>query len=186
MAEPLADIDKARDAIGRESWAEAYEQLRTVDPALLSPQDLDGFADAAWWLSRTGESIAARQRAYAGYAAGGDPLAANVAIRLCIEHLLRAEPAVAAGWLMRAQRHLREQPESIQHGYLALAEAMSARFRGVFAAAMGLAARATEIGQRFGDRDLVALAIHAQGLLLISGGKVAEGMALLDEAMTSQ
>src|SRR6266511_119004 len=44
--------------------------------------------------------------------------------------------------------------------------------------------RATELGQRFGDRDLVAMGIHLQGLARISAGGVAEGMALLDEAMT--
>ena len=37
-----------------------------ADPSDLSPQDLEALADAAWWLSKTDESIAARQRAYAG------------------------------------------------------------------------------------------------------------------------
>ncbi|MBA3728035.1 MAG: hypothetical protein H0W94_02305 [Actinobacteria bacterium] len=72
MAERIADIDRARAAIGREAWADAYEELRALDPAGLTPRDLDGFADAAWWLSRTDESIAAGQKAYAGYAAAGE------------------------------------------------------------------------------------------------------------------
>ena len=45
--------------------------------------------------------------------------------------------------------------------------------------------RAIEIGQRFGDRDLVAMAIHTEGLALIDVGEVPEGLALLDEAMTA-
>ena len=82
MAERIADIDRARDAVGREAWAEAYEGLWALDPSLLTPQDLEGFADAAWWLSRIDESIAARQRAYSGYAAAGeDPRAAGCAAR---------------------------------------------------------------------------------------------------------
>ena len=47
------------------------------------------------------------------------------------------------------------------------------------------AERATEIGLRFGDPDLVAMGIHLHGIALIDAGRVAEGMALLDEAMTS-
>jgi DNA-binding NarL/FixJ family response regulator len=105
--------------------------------------------------------------------------------RLCVEHFSRREPAVAGGWLMRTQRHLREQPECVEHGYLAMVEANVARFTGDAERALGLARKATEIGQRFGDRDLIALGIHLEGLAHIASGRVPEGVALLDEAMTS-
>jgi len=186
VAERIGDIDRARDAIGRESWAEAYEELRTLDPSHLTPQDQEGFSDAAWWLSKTDESITARQRAYSGYAAAGeDQPAAFMAVRLSVEHFDRGEPAVAMGWLMRAQRHLVEQPECVQHGFLALIEANVARFQGELDGAMAHSERAIKVGQRFGDRDLIAMGIHIQGLVLVSRGRVAEGLALLDEAMTS-
>jgi ATP/maltotriose-dependent transcriptional regulator MalT len=179
-------IAEARDAVARESWAEAYRRLRALDADGLSPRDLEGLADAAWWTRRMEESFAARQRAYAGYADAGDDLAAAlVAGRLCIDRFWRGEAAVGAGWLMRAQRHLRGRPESLQHGYLALCEAFVAHRRGELEAALPLTERAIRIGQRFGDRDLVAMGIHAQGLALVAAGRVAEGMALLDEAMTS-
>jgi DNA-binding CsgD family transcriptional regulator len=181
-----AEVDRARDAVRRESWAEAYERLRTLDPAGLEPRDLEGLADAAWWLSRADESVAARQRAYAGYtAAGEDPRAAWCAGRLCIEHFFRGEAALAAGWLMRAQRLLRDHPERVQHGYLAAAESTLALARRESDEAVARAERATEVGLRFGDPDLVAMGIHLHGLGLIDAGRVAEGMALLDEAMTS-
>jgi hypothetical protein len=131
VAGRIADADRARDAARRESWAEAYEELRALDPAHMGPRDLEALADATWWLSRSDESIAARQRAYAGYmAAGENPRAAWCAGRLCMEHFLRGEPAMAAGWLMRAQRLLRDQPERVQHGYLATVESALARVRG--------------------------------------------------------
>jgi tetratricopeptide (TPR) repeat protein len=186
VARPIADADRARDAVRRESWAEAYEELCALDPARMEPRDLEGLADAAWWLSRSDESITARQRAYAGYmAAGEDPRAAWCAGRLCIEHSLRGEPALAAGWLMRAQRLLRDQPERVEHGYLAMVESNLARARGETDEAVARAERATDVGLRFGDPDLVAMGIHLHGLALIDGARVAEGMALLDEAMTS-
>jgi ATP/maltotriose-dependent transcriptional regulator MalT len=108
-----------------------------------------------------------------------------MAARLCVEHFTRREPAVAGGWLMRAQRHLREQPECAEHAFLAMVEANVARFTGDPERSIALARKAIEIGQRFGDRDLVAVAIHIEGLSHIASGKVADGVALLDEAMTS-
>jgi hypothetical protein len=186
VAGQIADADRARDATRRESWAEAYEELRALDPARMEPRDLEALADAAWWLSRSDESIAARHRACAGYvAAGEDPQAAWCAGRLCIEHFLRGEAALAAGWLMRAQRLLRDQPDRVEHGYLAMVESNLARARGETDEAVARAERATEVGLRFGDPDLVAMGIHLHGLALIDAGGVAEGMALLDEAMTS-
>jgi tetratricopeptide (TPR) repeat protein len=186
VAGPIADADRARDAVRRESWAEAYEELPTLDPARMEPRDLEALADAAWWLSRSDESIAARQRAYAGYvAAGEDPRAAWCGGRLCMEHFFRGEPAMAAGWLMRTQRLLRDQPERVEHGYLAMVESTLARARGETDEAVARAERATEVGLRFGDPDLAAMGIHLHGLALIDAGRMAEGMALLDEAMAS-
>jgi ATP/maltotriose-dependent transcriptional regulator MalT len=181
-----SDLERARDALARESWREAYEQLGASDPADLTPPDLEGLADAAWWLSHTEESVAARQRAYAGYAeAGADARAAYMAGRLGIEHFQRGEPAVGAGWLMRAHRHLDGQPDCAEHGFLAVVEATVARFGGDLDRAHQLATRATEIGKRFRHPDVLALAVHTNGLILISQGRETEGVAMLDEAMTA-
>lgn len=186
MAELTPDIDRAREALLRRAWAEAYGLLRSLDPDRLTPPDLVGLADAAWWLSRVEESIAARQKAHLAFAAAGEePAAAFVAARLCIEHSLRGEPAVGSGWLKRAQRHLREQPECLEQGFVTMIEANVARFGGDLETSIVLARKAVEIGERFGDRDLIAMAIHTEGLVLIALGHVPEGLAMLDEAMTS-
>jgi DNA-binding NarL/FixJ family response regulator len=186
VAERIADVDTARDALRRGSWAEAYEELASLDPSSLTAQDLEGFAEAAWWLSKSDESMIRRQNAYGAYVtAGDDPSAAGVAVRLCFDHFQRDEPAVAMGWLMQAQRHLHEQPECVQHGFVALCQAAVGYHTGDLEAAEALSQQTTQIGQRLGSRELVALGIHEHGLVLIAGGKVREGMALLDEAMTS-
>jgi DNA-binding NarL/FixJ family response regulator len=184
MTESIADVERARDAVERGAWVEAYELLSAIDPARLGPADLQGLADAAWWLARTEESIAARQKAYAGFAdAGEDRPAALAAVRLGIEHFLREEPSVGAGWLMRARRHLADQPGCVEHGFVALVEATMARFRGDLDEAAVAAARATEIGRGFAHPDLTAMGIHTQGLILIARGEVRGGLELLDEAM---
>ncbi len=183
---PAATVERARDAAGREAWAEAYELLSSMEPALLGPGDLELLAQAAWWLSRLEESVAARQRAYAGHAAAGEEvLAAGVAVRLAMDHFVRSEGALGAGWLARAQRHLRDRPETFQHGLLACAESTVARFGGELEGSLALAERGADIGRRLRNPDLVAMGVHLEGLALIAGGRIAEGVALLDEAMTS-
>jgi ATP/maltotriose-dependent transcriptional regulator MalT len=186
VSEPAAELDRARRAITRQAWAEAYEGFRSADPSALAPADLERLADAAWWLSHADEAVATWQRAYAGYAAAGqDPEAAFVAVRLMFEHFERGEPSVAMGWLMRAGRHLQDHEECVQHGYLAMGRCAVAQTQGDVEEATALAGEVLRIGQRFGDRSLVPLAIHMQGILLIGQGSVADGFALLDEAMTS-
>ncbi len=186
MPERTADIERGRDAARREAWADAYEELASADPSDLTPQDLEALSDAAWWLSKMDEAIAARQQAYTAFAASGDELrAASNAGRLSAQHFLREEPAVGAGWLMRAQRHLEGQSECIEQGFLAVLEATVARFTGDLDGAMVLAKRATAIALRFDDRDVWAMGIHTEGLLLIAEGDIADGLARLDEAMTS-
>ena len=186
MADRIADIERARAAVGRESWAEAHEAFGAVDPATYTPEDWRDLADTAWWLGRIDESLSARQRAYSGFAAAGDEASAGwMAGRLCIEHFLREEPAVGAGWLARSQRHARAMPECVELGWIAFLEGTVARFGGNLEGAIPLVERATTYGVRFGDRDLVVMAIHTHGMILVAMGRVSEGVAMLDEAMTS-
>jgi tetratricopeptide (TPR) repeat protein len=186
VAEPTGGVDRERAAAQPASWADTYAALGARDVSELDPHDLESLADAAWWLSHIEESVAVRQRAYAGYAESGeDARAAFMAGRLGIEHFMRSEAAVGAGWLMRAHRHLDGLPDCAEHGFLAVVEATVARFGGDLDRAHQLATRAVEIGRRFRDPDVLALAIHTNGLISIDQGREPEGVAMLDEAMTA-
>ena len=55
--------------------------------------------------------------------------------------------------------------------------------RGETAGAFRAAAEITEIGQRFGDRDLVAIGLMEQGHDLIRMGRTDEGFRMIDESM---
>ena len=49
----MADlVDAARKAVGRHSWREAYDAYSGSDEHELTPEDLERFADAAWWTGR--------------------------------------------------------------------------------------------------------------------------------------
>jgi ATP/maltotriose-dependent transcriptional regulator MalT len=186
MVDGVTEIDRARDALAREGWAEAYELLRSIDPAELAGRDLEGLAEAAWWRSEVDESIAARQRAYSAYVAESEEArAAYMAVRLSVEHFTRGEPSVGAGWLQRARSHAEGRPESAEHGYLAVVQGRVALEMGDPQAAIEQARRGGEIGLRSGDADLRALATMTEGLCTIASGHVEDGLGLLDESMTA-
>jgi DNA-binding NarL/FixJ family response regulator len=62
---------------------------------------------------------------------------------------------------------------------------MMAIFKGDLAGAYATFGEAAEIGERFGEVDLVTFARHGQGRALIRLGRDAEGKALLDEVMVA-
>jgi hypothetical protein len=57
--------------------------------------------------------------------------------------------------------------------------------RGDFEAARTTAAEATKIGERFGDRDLVAIGLMEQGHALVRLGRTGDGLRLVDETMVA-
>ena len=182
----LAGIDRARDAAARGAWSEAFSAFEALDAAGLSSEDLETYADATWWLGRIRDSMAIRQKAYAGYlASGAITRAAHTAWFLYYDYMIRGEPSVASGWLKRAQRHLESETECLEHGFLALAEAGIALDRGDFEEALEHADRVVMVGERFAARDVVAMGIDAKGRILIAGGEIRRGTELLDEAMAA-
>lgn len=179
-------IRQARDAVAREAWADAYAALRDVDPGLMTPDNLAALADAAWWTSRVEESIAARTKAYSGYVAAGLARQAGFsAWMLFYEYQLAGRTAAAAGWLRRARQHLSGEPECVEQCYLIWIEAEEAQRRGAFDEAMACARRMGDIARRCDSPDLLAMSAQAQAGVLLAQGRVAGGLALLDDAMCS-
>ena len=105
-----------------------------------------------------------------------------LAVMLSTNHLLRAAMSVSSGWLARAERLLGNEAEIVEHGHLALARGMNALAIGELDTASSEIGRAHELGARFGDRSLEAMALVLKGTVLVSTGEVMEGLALLDEA----
>jgi hypothetical protein len=56
---------------------------------------------------------------------------------------------------------------------------------GEYEAAAATAADSAGIGERFGDRDLLVLAVHSQDIFLVKQWRVVEGLRLLDKAMVA-
>jgi DNA-binding NarL/FixJ family response regulator len=178
-------LQAARDAYRRRDWPEARARFAAARAAgELAAADLDALADAAWWLGEFDEASATLQDAYRRYLDEGLPrAAAMVAIGIAVNALLRGDGVVGTGWAGRAQRLLRDQPEHVEHGYVLGLELEGALAGGDAAAAVTTARRVRDIGRRHADPNLVATADLFEGRALVRQGRVADGMALLDEAM---
>jgi tetratricopeptide (TPR) repeat protein len=180
--------DAGRSAFARHAWREAFETLTNARAIrALTVEDDERLAESAWWIGRVDDCIAARERAYVTYMDQRKPrLAAAVAVRLAEDFFRRQAKALGNGWLKRAERLLQDVPECREHGALLRLHAMLAfDGEGDVEKALGLARRTADIATRFRDRDLQALAMHDVGRMLVSKGELAQGMALIDEAMAA-
>ena len=184
MSQVADSLHEARQAADRHAWREAFDAYSTADLAGLSPEDVERFAEAAWWTGRLDRAIDLRERAYAGYSAAGDRLAAaRLALTLSWDHSGRGAFAVSHGWFGNGERLLEGEPESSEHGVLLLTRAITSLFaEGNLEAAIADFERASEVGRRTGDRDTEVLGTLGKGRTLIKGGDVEAGLALLDQA----
>lgn len=185
MSQVLGDaLQAGRDAIARHAWREAFDLLGAADREReLAPGDLDTLAEAAWWIGRMRDCIAARERAHAGYVAAADMRrAAMMSISLADHHTDVAEMPMAMAWMQRAAKELEGEGECVEQGYLLRNQAIMAFFGGDFAGTEATAEQVITTGSRFQDRDLMAYGLCLKGGALVGQGRVEEGMALYDEA----
>jgi DNA-binding CsgD family transcriptional regulator len=153
----------------------------------LDGDDLEEAATSAYLGGRVAEALAALQRAEQVLARQGEHRrAARSAFWLGFLLLGRGELAQGNGWLARARRLLEhEPPDCPEQGYLLLPVALGQLEAGDHGAARATAARAAGIGGQAGEADLVAMGQFLQGMAAVTGGEVAPGLALLDEAMVA-
>jgi hypothetical protein len=77
------------------------------------------------------------------------------------------------------------EDDFVARGYLLMPNLHDHCSRGDYEAASAVAVEAAEIGERFGDRDLITLALMEEGHALVRQGRVAEGLRLVDETMVA-
>jgi DNA-binding NarL/FixJ family response regulator len=185
MAEP---VEPGADVSPRRVWAEAYERLTAARPdEPLTLDDIERLAVAAYLTGRPTESLAAWESAHHACARLGDPArAARCAFWLAFALLNGGELARGGGWLDRAQRLLEDGGlDCVEQGYLRYSAALRSVYEGDLPAAHAGFNQAAKIGERFRAPELSALARIGQGRCRIYLGEIAEGLALLDEAMVA-
>ncbi len=179
-----AHLERGRELHRQRAWESAWHALSLADrEEPLVAADLELLALAAYLTGRDQEYLAALGRAHQGHADAGDRAqAARCAFWLGLRLAMRGETGRATGWLGRAQRMVDgEEPTSLD-GYLLLPVA-EGQFQSGSDDALDTSTRIAAIGERFGDRDLVACGRHLEGRVHLRDGRVAEGLAILDEVM---
>lgn len=178
----------AGDAYARRQWTAAYETFSRVDAQQpLAADDLERLATAAYLIGKDAESAAAWARAHHDFLARQDETrAARCAFWLALGLFHHGERARGRAWIERGRTLLADREDDCaEQGYLLLPGALECVGRGDLDAAYAGFSRAAAIGERCADRDLIALARHSRGRVLIRMGEIDKGVALLDEAMVA-
>ncbi len=176
-------VQRGRDAAARGDWQEAFDLLMQADAdGLMSAAELPVLAEVAYAAGHLDVTIDAWERAHAGCLQAGDQVAAGgAAVRVAMHLLLdTALMAPVRGWLGRAERLLEGQGETSAHAWFAAVRTYERMLTGDLPSAREWAGRAIEIGSRC-DPAACAIGRVAEARLLILGGDVREGLALLDE-----
>jgi DNA-binding CsgD family transcriptional regulator/tetratricopeptide (TPR) repeat protein len=96
----------------------------------------------------------------------------------------RGEWARAGGWTGRARGAIDDgERDCVARGYLLIPDGLQALMAGDVEKAYANFTEQRDIGRRFADQDLISLAGFGQGQALIAMGRIAEGIAVLDEVM---
>ena len=171
--EVVAELESGREAYSRRAWRQAHEALTVADQsAQLGSSDLELLATSSYMLGLEQEYRQVLERAYRAYLDAEEPQAAvRCAIWIAVNLAVRGELGHAGGWLGRAERLLeREGNDRVERGYLLIPRIIEQEAQGELERAAASAAEAAAIGERFGDPDLLSLAAHAEGSIMISLG----------------
>ncbi|EWT05231.1 LuxR family transcriptional regulator [Intrasporangium chromatireducens Q5-1] len=183
----VEELARARADFERGDWSAALGTWSDADPSSLTPEDLDRAGEAAYLLGRRELALELDERAHLAHLRSDDvPGALRSAFHLVMIAATSGEPSKAAGWLATAERLLADVPADIvERGYITFAQMFRCAMSGDLAGAAVRAEEAVETGRRHHDGELMALALCGLGRVTIMSGRVAEGLALLDEAMTA-
>jgi DNA-binding CsgD family transcriptional regulator len=182
------ELRQGRDFYTRRAWLDAYESLvRADETAPLGADDLELLATSASMVGQMDDYLTILERAHHAHLDADEGLrAARAAFFIGMNLAVRGEFGPAGGWFGRAQRLVeRAGHDCVEQGYLLVPVAFQRQETGDHEGAYAAAVSAGEIGERFGDADLSAVALHLQGHIQIKQGRVQEGLALFDQAMVA-
>ena len=184
----IPPLERGQDAYQEGRWQTAFEALADADQAKpLTSEDLERLGRSAYMLGRDDEYVAALERAHHLHLEAGDaPRAIRCGFWIGHSFMFRGEKARGAGWFARSERLLESVGhDCVERGWLRIPAWLEQMGRGNFEGAHALTVEAVEIGERFGDVDLVWLARDDQARTLLRLGRTEEGLRLVDEALVT-
>ncbi|MFD7077897.1 LuxR C-terminal-related transcriptional regulator [Nocardioides sp. NPDC059952] len=182
----MADVqlESARSAFACGDWGAAYASWVGVGADSLSAEELEDFAVAAELTGHHDDTVAALHAAFRLSQEAADlGRSVRCAFRITMTAYVHGEGALARGWTSRAERLVDDTDEGVELGWVDFLRLFRALDAGDLATAGRCADEVAERGRRYGEADLTALGLSAQGRMALYSGRVAQGLALLDEAM---
>jgi DNA-binding NarL/FixJ family response regulator len=179
--------ERARGSFERRMWGDVFDQLSAARrERQLDAEDLERLAVAAYMLGSDEACDEAWIAAHQLWARSGEAeRAARCAFWQALGLFFRGDLAPAMGWVARGGRLLEESGrECVEQAWLQMLTDLPRLFEGdadVYSSFVD----AGEVAERFADPDATMFARLGCGYGLILQGRVAEGMALLDELMVS-
>jgi DNA-binding CsgD family transcriptional regulator len=183
-----ATLDQARQSFELRHWGDARAALAAADDAgSLAAADLERLAVSAYLTGHDDQSCDAWARAHRAFRDVDDVDAAvRCGFWMGVALMLRGQEAPAHGWLSRIRSVAADADEgSVAHAYVEAASGLVPLFTGDAQAALPFLTAAARLGDRGGEADMAALGRLGRGQSLIAVGQVAEGLAMLDEAMVA-
>ncbi len=149
-----------------------------------SPDAHEGLGLALWFLGLVPQALQERECAFDGYVAvGRRDDAARIAVWVSHQHLLAGRASAARGWLARAERALDGlQATCPGRGWVAVEKSRHATG---LQEQITQARRAMRIGRATGAADLEVFALSLLGRAVVTSGRRAAGLKLLEEAMAA-
>ena len=176
-------LEEGWHALERARWEAARTAFEAAHAVEETPDALDGFGLAIWFLGEVKEGIAARERAFEGYVAEGRcDEAARVGIWVSHQHLIGGRASAARGWLARAERSVDGAGPCLGQGWVAVERA---RHADSVEECGEHARRAMAIARQADSGDLEVFALSLLGRTEVRAGRTKQGMELLEEAMAA-
>jgi DNA-binding NarL/FixJ family response regulator len=182
----VSTLNQGRTHFDCHEWSAAHAQFALADrESALDTADVERMATAAYLIGLDTESATAWSRAYHEHLSNGDwALAGRCAFWMGFGLMMRGEYAQAGGWLARARRQLDQSDvDRPEQGLILIPLALQQFEEGEVPAAFATFTEIGVIGKRWGSADLMAVSHLGCGHALIRFGRMADGVALLDEAM---
>ena len=182
-----SDIDRGRELYAERAWAAAFACLSAIDPEHLSADDVELLAASAYMVGRDDAYLDAWELAYRSHLEAEDLACAALCTWWIGDYLrFRGDSARAMGWFARGHSLLdRLGEDCVARGFLLLPSVHEHVSAHDDEAAYAVASEAGEIGLRFANSDLIALAMMERGHALVRQGRSSEGLRLVDEVMVA-
>jgi DNA-binding CsgD family transcriptional regulator len=179
-------LRRGRERYVARAWRDAYDALCVADrEGALSCEDLERLAWSAGLIGENEKWLETQERVHHAHLESGRELpAARTAFWIGFRLMSLGEPGRGQAWLARAERIVqRVGRDCVERGYLLLPRVLRLLSANDLTGALACAREACELGDRFDNADLCALARIFAGSALTKKGEIEPGLALFDEAM---